>query len=190
VARSVRVQVPGGIYHITARGNRRQPIYSDDQDCMRFLRRLDRVASRRAWRCHAYCLMPNHYHLVLETVTDDISAGIQWLNGTYAQSFNHRHGVAGHLFQGRFHSVLVESNWHLLELSRYVVLNPVRGGLCAHAAEWKWSSYRAATGRASRPGFLSVDWLLSQFGRDPLQAREAFRLFVEDAAIWRNQASD
>ena len=179
--RPPRVAPPGGVFHITSRGNRRQEIFLDDRDRLRYLELLGGTVSRHAWRCHAYCLMPNHFHLMIETPEADISAGMHRLNGAYAQWFNRRHGFDGHLFQSRFHSVSLESNWHLLELSRYIVLNPVRARLCRQPAEWRWSSYRAYMALVPNPEFLSVDWLLAQFGRDPETARTAFRRFVGDA---------
>jgi REP element-mobilizing transposase RayT len=181
VPRRHRTQVAGGIYHVIARGNRRQDVFSDAADYARFLELLALVVARFGWRCHAYCLMPNHFHLVVETREANISAGMQLLNGRYAQWFNIRHGYSGHLFQGRFYGTLVESNHHLLELTRYLVLNPVRAGLCSEASEWRWSSYRAVMGEARCGLFLTVTWLLGQFGREPKSAREAFRRFVLDA---------
>lgn len=168
---------------MTARGNRRQEIFRDDRDRRRFLRLLGHVVATLRWRCHAYCLMPNHYHLVVETPNADLSIGMHRLNSLFAQWFNRRHDVDGHLFQGRFHSVLVESEWHLLELCRYVPLNPVRGGLCAHPGEWPWSSYRATVGRTAPPRFLSVMEVLDHFGPTVQRAREAFRVFVETAPV-------
>lgn len=179
MARPLRIQAPGAVYHLTARGNRRQVIFEDDCDRLRCLAILADVVRRQGWRCYVYCLMPNHYHLVVETPNPDLSEGMHRLNGVYAQWFNRRHGVDGHLFQGRFHSVAVESNVHLLELARYVVLNPVRADLCRHPREWAWSSYRAMVA-ANGPPFLSRGWLLAQFGSDPTRARAAYEAFVRD----------
>jgi putative transposase len=181
VARPHRIAPPGGIFHITARGNRRQEIFFDDRDRRRFLELLGTAVSRHAWSCHSYCLMPNHFHLMIETPAGDISTGMHLLNGGYAQWFNRRHHFDGHLFQSRFHSVLLESNWHLLELSRYIVLNPVRAELCRDPGDWRWSSYRACMALVRSPAFLTVDWLLAQFGTDPQSARPAFRRFVGEA---------
>jgi putative transposase len=181
MARALRARVAGGIYHVYARGNRRQAIFLDGEDFAQFLAFLDDVVARYGWRLHAYCLMPNHYHLLVETPNNDLSAGMHRLNSLYAMWFNDRHGVDGHLFQGRFSSVLLESNWHLLELSRYVVLNPVRAGLCEHPVRWRWSSYRATTGKSRRPRYLQTAWLLAQFGRTPREARAAYGTFVAAA---------
>ena len=142
---------------------------------------LGTVVQRRGWRCHAYCLMPNHYHLLVETPRPDLSKGMQYLNARYAEWFNWRHELDGHLFQGRFHSVLVESDWHLLELARYLVLNPVRAGLCDTPVQWAWSSYGAVLGTIPRPPFLTLEWLLGRFGSEPTRARAAFARFVADA---------
>jgi putative transposase len=179
--RPPRLQIAGGIYHVISRGNRRQKIFYVDGDYVRFLAILENVVDRLGWKCHAYCLMPNHFHLVIETRAPNISAGMQRLNSTYAQWFNLQYGYSGHLFQGRFYGQIVESSYHLLELARYVVLNPVRAGLCSDAGGWRWSSYRAVVGEIKRAGFLTLDWLLGQFGEDQRQARETFRQFVLDA---------
>ncbi len=179
--RPLRVRIPGGIYHVTARGNRRQDIYFDDADRLYFLAVLNKVIQRFGWRCYAYCLMTNHYHLVVETPGANISEGMQRLNSVYAQWINWRYGYEGHLFQGRFHSTLVDSNWHLLELCRYVPSNPVRAGLCERPGDWRWSSYRAAMGMSPCPDHLTVTWVIDQFGPSPEQAREHYARFVADA---------
>lgn len=181
--RSPRIAPAGGIFHITARGNRRQPIFLDDDDRRWFLRQFATAVERYRWTCHAYCLMGNHVHLLIQPQDENLSDGLQWLFGRYAQDFNWRHGFDGHLFQGRFKSEMVESNWHLLELSRYIVNNPVRAGICRTAADWPWSSYRAAIGEVKRPTFLTVDWLLEQFGHTTETRRSAYATFVSDGAI-------
>jgi putative transposase len=124
--------------------------------------------------------MPNHYHLVVQTPDADLSAGMQHLNGAYGKAFNEQHGLDGHVFQGRFHSVLVESTWHLLELTRYLATNPVAGGLCARPADWRWGSYAAIIGAVPSCAFVAVDDLLRCFGADPTRARMALRTFVGD----------
>jgi REP element-mobilizing transposase RayT len=181
--RPPRIAPAGSIFHITTRGNRRQGIFLDDDDRRRFLRLLDGTVAQFRWRCHAYCLMDNHVHLLVELTDENLSDGMQWLLGRYAQDFNWRHGFDGHLFQGRFKSELVESNWHLLEVSRYIVLNPVRAGMRTSAAEWPWSSYRAAVGTIASPPFLTLDWLLELFGRTLQAQRDTYASFVADGAI-------
>lgn len=178
--RTPRIQFPGALYHVTARGNRRQQIFLDDSDRERFLAVLSEVAREYSWRCQAYCLMRNHFHLLVETREPNLSVGMQRLNGVYAQSFNRRHGFTGHLFGGRFHSVFVATEPHLLQLARYVVLNPVRAGLSVHPGEWRWSSYRATAGIASPPRFLAARSLLRHFAEAPEDARAAFVAFVDD----------
>jgi REP element-mobilizing transposase RayT len=173
--------VPGGVYHVLSRGNARQEIYLDDGDRRRFLATLRSVTERFNVRCHAYCLMGNHYHLLLETPAANLSRAIRQLNGVYAQSFNRRHDRTGHLFQGRFESRLVEKEAYLLAVSRYVVLNPVRADLVSHPSEWMWSSYRAQIGWDQSPPFLTTDWILSHLGTtDRRKAQEAYRRFVQD----------
>lgn len=177
--RAHRSQIAGGMYHITARGNRQQVIFVDDADRSLYLSLLERSVAKYGWRCHAYCLMPNHVHLVVETRRPNVSAGVQFLSGRYGAAFNHRHGVSGHLFQGRFHSVLVKHTPQLLVLMRYVALNPVRAGLCNSPELWPWSSYAALMGRIRRPCFLDVNLTLETFGqgRDD-EARAALAEFV------------
>ena len=182
MARPPRLLLAGGIYHVTSRGNRRQDIFTDDRDHLRFLGLLDQVANRLRWVGHAYCLMPNHFHLVVETPSPTLSTGLQRLNGSYAQWFNWRHRKDGHLFQGRFHSVLVETDPHLLELSRYTVQNPVRARLCASPIDWSWSSCRAMLGLARPTDFLAVGRVLGHFGPDLDRSRRGFHTFVHDAA--------
>jgi putative transposase len=133
--------VPGGIYHVTARGNRRQAVFVDDFDRRRFVEILERVVRRRRWRDRAHCLMSNHYHLIVETPEPTLSTGMHALNSVYASRFNERHGVDGHLFEGRFRASLLEAEEHLHEALRYIAFNPVRAGLCAHPSDWPWTSW-------------------------------------------------
>jgi putative transposase len=181
VPRPPRIEIPGGVWHLVTRGVRKQPIFLDDRDCERFLDLLAEVVERFGWVCHAYCLMPNHYHLLIETPRPTLSDGMERLNGRHAQYFNLRHGVEGHVFERRFRSIRVLGEGHLLELSRYVVLNPVRAGLCRTAAGWRWSSFRASVGITPRPKFLTVDWLVGLFGPDRQSAREGYIRFVHGA---------
>lgn len=182
MARPLRIEFAGAIYHVTARGNAQAAIFLDDEDRDRFLTVLSEAVKRYEWICHAYCLMGNHHHLVIETPRPSLAAGMRQLNGVHAQRFNQRHGRVGHVFGGRFKAVLVERDAHLMELAAYVVCNPVRAGLCTSPAEWKYSSYRATAGLATVPGFLSVDWLLSQFGDERRAAQARYRAFVAERA--------
>lgn len=180
MARPLRIEFPGALYHVTSRGNRQETIFEDDEDREVFLGVLAEVVSRFNWLCHAYCLMGNHYHLVIETPDGKLSKGMRQLNGVFTQACNRRHHRAGHLFQGRFKSILVDRESYLLELSRYVVLNPVRAGMVGAAANWPWSSYRATAGERTAPAFLTTDALLSTFGKRKQKARERYVRFVAE----------
>lgn len=179
MSRPLRIEISGGIYHVTARGNGRLPIFKSDSDRMLLLGTLGEVVERCGWLCHAYCLMGNHYHLLLETPEPNLSKGMHQLNGSYAHRFNRLHQQAGHVLQGRFHALLVERDAHLLELCRYLVLNPVRAGLVGNAGQYRWSSYRATMGYHTAEKWLHVDWVLAQFGAHREQARVAYRSFVD-----------
>lgn len=189
MARPLRIQFEGALYHVTSRGNARQDIFLDDKDRARFLEALGRVVDRFGWICHAYCLINNHYHLLIETPMANLSRGMQLLNGIYTQRFNRRHGRVGHVLQGRFKAILVEKESHLLELTRYVVLNPVRAKVVRHPRQYRWSSYRATAGETEPPEFLCVDWILSQFDEKPERARTAYRQFVKEGRgvpVWKD----
>ncbi len=179
MARPLRIQYPGALYHITARGNRKEEIFLGSPDLYQFLQILEKVVKKYSWVCHAYCLMKNHYHLLVETPIGNLSQGMSQLNGTYTQYFNRSHDNVGHLFQGRFKSIVVEKESYLLELCRYVVCNPVRAGLCSKPKDWKWSSYNATAYGKNVPDFLEVDWLLKQFSDDVASARNQYMEFVE-----------
>ncbi len=152
----------------------------DDADRQLFLDVYAQVSRRFKWRCHAYCLMTNHYHFVIETPEANLSSGMRQLNGVYTQRFNRQYGRTGHVFQGRFTAILVERESYLLELCRYVVLNPVRAGIVRSAREWPWSSYRATAGQASSSPWFIGDWVLSHFGKRRKAAEEAYRQFVSE----------
>jgi REP element-mobilizing transposase RayT len=161
--RRLRPQIAGAFYHITMRGNARQLIYLLDEDCQMFLDLLAEVAERYGWHVHAYCLMDNHYHLVVQTPEANIGDGMRYLNSMYARKFNKRHGLSGHLFERRYHCEVIKSDEQLLNTMRYVALNPVRVPLVRRPELWKWSSYAAAVGLVPAPRFLVADWLRSQF---------------------------
>jgi REP element-mobilizing transposase RayT len=180
MARPLRLEFSHAVYHVTGRGNARQDIVADDHDRRRFLATLAHVVDRYGWLCHAYCLMDNHYHLLIETPKPNLSQGMRQLNGLYTQAYNRRHHRVGHLFQGRFKAVLVEKEAHLLELCRYVVLNPVRAKAVPHPRQWAWSSYRATVGESERPAYVTVDWILGQFAKQAHTAQERYRAFVAE----------
>ena len=178
MARSLRIQFPGAVYHVTSRGNARGIVFENDSDRAKFLDVLASVVERYRWLCHAYCLMGNHYHLLLETPEANLSRGMRQLNGIYTQGFNRRHGRCGHLFQGRYKAILVDKDAYLLTLCRYIVLNPVAARMVASPEAWPWSSYAATAGLVPIPSFLTTDWLLSQFFPTLKAARQRYREFV------------
>jgi putative transposase len=170
--RKPRQEVDGGVYHVFARGNNRRDIYADDVDRRLYLDLLARVTRHHSWRCLAYCLMPNHLHLLLETRGPNLGTGMHRLHSSYAQVFNRRHGLSGHLFQGRYGSAHITRDEHLWTAAAYIALNPVTAGLCHAPEEWPWSSHRSMIDFRRRPGWLDAARLLSYFeglGGDPLQ---------------------
>lgn len=182
MSRQLRVEFPGALYHVTSRGNMREAVFRDDSDKALFLKVLGEAAERFTLKIHAYCLMDNHYHLLVETPLANLSAAMRHINGIYTQTFNFRRGKAGHLFQGRYKGILVKKEDYLLEVCRYIVLNPVRAGLCRNPADWRWSSYSATAGHERPPEFLNVSWLLSQFGSSPADSARKYSDFVNEAA--------
>ncbi|MDX8389246.1 MAG: transposase [Mariprofundaceae bacterium] len=183
MSRPLRIEYEGAVYHVTSRGNAREDIYLMDDDREMFLDVLRHVVDRFGWLCHAYCLMTNHFHLMIETPQANLSRGMRQLNGMYTQRFNRKHGRVGHVFQGRFKSIVVDKEAYLLELSRYIVRNPVAAGMVKDASDWPWSSYKATVGNVTAPKFLHVDWLLSQFGKKTEQARIAYADFVREKMV-------
>jgi len=182
MSRPLRIELSGAIYHVTSRGNARALIFMDDGDRDLFTETLGQVVERFNWLCHAYCLMGNHYHLMVETPDANLIAGMRQLNGVYTQRFNRRHRRVGHVFQGRFKAILVDRDSYLLELCRYVVLNPVRAGMVKRAGDYRWSSYRATAGITETPTFLTCEWVLSQFAQTEAAARRSYREFVRPGA--------
>jgi REP element-mobilizing transposase RayT len=174
------------LYHVTARGDRRENIFESDNDRRTFLDILGDVCERDNWVCHAYCLMDNHYHLIIETPDANLSKGMRQLNGVYTQKFNFSNNRVGHCFQGRYKAIHVDKEAYLLELARYVVLNPVRTEMVRSARDWPWSNYRATAGQVAKPPWLTTDWLLASFGRRKEEAVERYRKFISDG---KNQPS-
>ncbi|BFM10183.1 hypothetical protein R50072_03360 [Simiduia litorea] len=180
MVRPLRIEYAGALYHITARGNAQQNIYGGDDDKRYFLDQLADACERYRWYCHAYCLMTNHYHLLVETQNPNLSKGMKYLNGIYTQYFNRTHKRVGHVFQGRFKAIMVERDNYLLELCRYIVLNPVRAHMVRAAKDWPWSSYRATAGMSDPVRALTTDWVLGNFGKQYKRAVEGYRAFVAD----------
>ena len=178
MARPLRIEYEGAVYHVTSRGTDRKVIYLSDGDRELFLGILKDTVERQGWTCHAYCLMDNHYHLLIETPLGNLSKGMTRLNQLYTQKFNRLHGRVGHIFQGRYKAILVEKESHLLEVARYIVLNPVRAKIATHPSDWKWSSFRATAGRIKAPSYLTTDWVLGRFGKRIITARKGYVKFV------------
>jgi putative transposase len=179
MARPPRILAAGAFYHLTCRGVRQLPIYEADRDRTLFLALLRLTLRRFRWRCHTYCLMPNHFHLLVETAEPNLSFGMHWLNTAYARTFNARHGYSGHLFDRRFYAGLVEGDVQLALRARYIDLNPVRACLCADPADWVWSGFRFTIGMVGS-SFLTRSTLLALFGADPRRAAEEYARFVRD----------
>jgi REP element-mobilizing transposase RayT len=188
MARPLRIEFDGAFYHVTARGNDKKRIFLDDEDRDLFLDILAGVNHKYNWLCHAYCLMNNHYHLVIETPDGNLSKGMRQLNGVYTQAFNKRHSRVGHIFQGRFKAIIVDRESYLLEVCRYVVLNPVRARAVKKPGEWKWSGYRGTAGIEAAHECLTTDWLLGQFGTIRTVARRKYAEFIDggiaESAMW------
>lgn len=178
MSRALRLNVPDGIYHVTARGLERRRIVRDDLDRQRWTQLLDRVATRRGWRVYAWALMDNHYHVFLRVPRSDLSEGMHYLNSTYATVFNRKHQRCGPLFQGRFKSVLVQTDYHYWELTRYVHLNPVRAKLIDDAASYRWSSCALYFGTKLAPSWLAWEDILFEHGNCLETAQEAYRRFL------------
>ncbi|WP_263079861.1 transposase [Endozoicomonas sp. Mp262] len=189
MSRPLRIEYAGALYHVTSRGNERKAIYREGADFELFLDVLAEVCERFHWVIHSWCLMSNHYHVVVETPNGNLSAGMRQLNGVYTLKFNRRYGRVGHLFQGRYKGILVDKSAYLLELSRYVVLNPVWARMVNRPDEWQWSSYLYTLGELPSPDWLATDAMLLQFSHDHKQACERFTAFVLQGVginIWLN----
>ena len=173
------MDVEGALHHVFDRGNRRQVICEEALDYQFFLWLVERAVAKFEWLVHAYCVMPNHYHLLIETPKAGLSRGMQLLNGRYAQAFNAGRRLDGHLFQGRFGSELVESEGHTIWVNRYIARNPVEAGLATSPAAWEWSSYGALR-RGCAPNWLAHDSVLKLFGEGEKAAVEYERLILDD----------
>ena len=180
MGRHPRPQLAGGLYHVTTRGTSGASIFADDLDRGAFLHRLGHSVSLFEWKCFAFCLMGNHFHLAIKTPEANIARGMRALNGWYAQRFNWRHDRGGHLFEAPYHAELIERDAHFLEVTRYVVRNPVRSNMCQLPEEWPWSSYRATIGLAPAIPWLATSDLLAAFSGTAERAQRRYRSFVEE----------
>ncbi|MEK7633141.1 MAG: transposase [Patescibacteria group bacterium] len=180
MTRPLRIEYPGAVYHITSRGNKKMSIYESDEDRVVFLKVLAKIIRKHHWKCYAYCLMLNHYHLLVETTHGNLSTGMRDLNGIYTQMYNKKHETVGHIFQGRFKAFLIEKETYLFEVARYIVLNPVRAGIVKTPQKYRWSNYLATAGLDFAPSFLDVDGLLKNFGYKRTASQEQYRAFILD----------
>lgn len=181
MGRPLRFEPTDSVLHITTRGVRREPIFVDDADRHMFMAFLAQTVHRHRWTCLAYCLMTNHFHLLVSLSTANLSKGMHRLNGLYARRFNERHGHVGHVFEARFASSAIQTEEHLLDAMRYVVLNPIRAGLCRDPADWPWSSFRATAGLDPCPRFLAARRVRRLFGRGA-RGTELYQAFVRERA--------
>ena len=179
MSRPLRLEYPGALYHVTSRGNAKATIYQNDDDRELFVRLLKDEVIQQGWLCYAWCLMDNHYHFLIETPEANLSRGMQRLNGRYTQSFNRSHDRVGHVFQGRYKAILVEKESHLLELCRYVVLNPVRAGMVDDVSDWPWSSYQDTLCGGKDSKWLAANRVLELFSMHREEAIQRYRQFVK-----------
>ena len=180
MARPLRIEYPGAFYHVTSRGNEQKDVFRSQRDREKFLSYLESAVVRYGAVVHAWCLMSNHYHLLMETPSGNLSQIMRHINGAYTTYFNVKRKRAGHLFQGRYKAILVEADAYALELSRYMHLNPVRAGMVAKPEHYQWSSYRHYIGDSTTPGWLKTDFILGYVGRNASIAKHTYRRFVED----------
>lgn len=178
MVRPLRLEFPGALYHITCRGNRCESVFVDRQDRFIWLAETGRMCERFNFIVHAYCQMTNHYRLLIETPDGNLGQGMRQLNSVYSRYYNRRHSLVGHVLQGRYKAILVQKESYLLELARYIVLNPVRAGIVDQLDDWEWSSHPFMMGKRPSPQWMSTSWLLALFGADQCSARQAYLAFV------------
>jgi REP element-mobilizing transposase RayT len=183
MARPLRIEYPGAFYHVMHRGNAGSDIFKSIRDREKFLEYIRKAVERYGIKIHTYCLMTNHYHLLVETTYPNLSQAVKWINVGYVAYFNRKRNRSGHLFQGRFKAVVVDADEYLLHLSRYIHLNPVRAGMIEYCKEYSWSSYPAFGGYKKAPEWLETDWLLSFFGQNRKKSMERYREFLESVQI-------
>lgn len=179
MVRALRIQYPGAWYHLLSRGNARQQVFLGDSDYHRFLDLLGETCVRFEWNCSAHCLMPNHYHLLVRTEHANLSLGMRHLNGVFTQRYNKSHRRVGHVFQGRFKALLIQDEQYLVELVRYIVLNPVRAKLVESPGAWHWSAHRWLVGDATAPKWASPNAIWGRCASDRVRAREVLRALLD-----------
>jgi putative transposase len=182
MTRPLRLVFPGALYHVTSRGDRRGSIFHEDRDREAWLDVLQMVCARCHLLVHAYCQMTNHYYLMVETVEGNLSQAMRHLNRIYTTAIHRGHSLVGHLLQGRYKAILVRETY-LLELARYIVLNPVRAGLVSLPDDWEWSSHRFTLKTSVRPEWLATDWLLDQFAESRDEAISRYKRFVLEELV-------
>jgi putative transposase len=180
MGRPLRIEYPGAFYHVTSRGNEQKDVFKSQRDREKFLEYLESATVRYGATIHVYCLMSNHYHLLLETPGGNLSQIMRHINGAYTNYFNVKRKRSGHLLQGRYKAILVEADAYASELSRYIHLNPVRVGIVAKPEEYRWSSYRSYIGQCQTPAWLKKDFILRYFGTDAEEAMGNYHRFVTD----------
>lgn len=188
MARPLRLELPGALYHVTSRGDGREDVFNSDDDRVAWLGILAEVCTRFNWVCHAYSQMKDRYHLLIETPAANLSKGMRQLNGVYTQYVNRAHRREGPVFLGRFKAILVDKDSYLLALARDVVLNPLRAKMVRRLEQWRWSSYLATCGQAPKPDWLQVDFILAQFAVQRARANAKYVAFVQEGknlpSIW------
>lgn len=180
MARPLRIEYPGAFYHVTSRGNEQKDVFKSQRDREKFLEYLESATERYGAVFHAYCLMSNHYHLLLETPAGNLSQIMRHINGAYTTYFNIKRKRSGHLFQGRYKAILVEFDEYAMELTRYIHLNPVRVGMVTRPEEYRWSSYKNYIGQTTAHTWLKMETTLDYFGKKKNEAMNKYRSFVED----------
>lgn len=180
MARPLRIEYTGAFYHVTSRGNEQKDVFKSQKDREKFLEYLTSATKRYGAIIHAYCLMSNHYHLLLETPEGNLAQIMRHINGAYTTYFNVKRKRAGHLFQGRYKEILVEADEYATELSRYIHLNPVRAGMAARPEEYQWSSYGSYIGPNKMTEWLKTEFILGYFSVNAADANNKYRQFVED----------
>ncbi|MFQ5683246.1 MAG: transposase [Candidatus Binatia bacterium] len=185
MARPLRLEFAGALYHLTSRGNRQESIFLDNGDRRSFLDLLGKEVKQQGWVCYASCLMDNRYHLIIETPEPNLVRGMRRLNGVYTQAFNRRHEKVGHLFQGRYKAIVVDKESYLFELCRYVVLNPVRAKVVPRPEDWKWSSYRGTAGMIKGPEWLAVEKVVSFFSGQQANYQKFVAEGIAKPSVWQ-----